>query len=203
LGKTTEAPYNNPRLAELREQDGTALMNPRDELARLTPELRRYARGVVFPESEDRSEAADRLVQETIVRGLRVDWSGRQANMKIWLYATLTSLNRARLRGAQAHDHCAEETGANPRPLASFGTRAPAIMQALDRMGCDEREALVLIAVEGFPYAEACEVLKIVRPTLIARLARARRFLAESLEFPHAQDNLGRRARSPHLRLVK
>lgn len=178
-------------------------MNPRDEIAHLTPDLRRFARALALPDSEDRSEVADHLVQEAIVRALRTEWNARQSNLRLWLYATIIGLNRARLRSWATHSQGADDVEAVSRPaIALFGGRTLSVLQALDQLGCEEREALILIVLEGLNYAEACEAIKIARPTLIARLARARRALAESFDSAQVRDQRGRRAR-PHLRVVK
>jgi len=173
-------------------------MTIRDDMARLIPGLRRFARALVSAEPEERRESADRLAQEAIVRALRSDWSGRGADLRIWLYGTVASLNRERLRDAAAR---ARQSGETELAGAQRGaTPANEAAKAFEALDCDEREALALIAIEGLDYGEACEALKIARPMLIARLARARRALSDRIENSH-EIRPGRQA--PYLRLVK
>ena len=179
-------------------------MNLREEIARLTPGVRRYARALVVADPEDRTEVADQLVQETIVRALRAEWSGRHSNLKIWLYVTVTGLNRARLRThASARTSGGEDASIPSRQSAhQASARGAGVTQALERLGYEEREALLLVAVEEMSYAQTCEILNVPRPTLIARLARARRTLADLLDPMHDHER-GKRGYPPHLRIVK
>jgi RNA polymerase sigma-70 factor (ECF subfamily) len=45
-------------------------------------------------------------------------------------------------------------------------------------LATEEREALLLVALEGFSYQEAAEIIGAPKATLIARLMRARAALA-------------------------
>ena len=179
-------------------------MNLREEIARLTPGVRRYVRALVVADPDDRAEIADQLVQEALVRALRADWSGRHSNLKIWLYVTVIGLNRARLRArSSARTSGGEDDAGVPgRPFSHGISRGAGVTQALERLGFEEREALLLVAIEDMGYAQACEILNIPRPTLIARLARARKTMAELMDPSHAQDR-AKRGHSPHLHVVK
>ena len=46
--------------------------------------------------------------------------------------------------------------------------------RAIDSLAVDQREALLLVVLEGLSYAEAAEVLDIPMGTLMSRLGRAR-----------------------------
>ena len=61
-------------------------------------------------------------------------------------------------------------------------TRAREILwQALERVGADHREVLVLKELEGFRYGEIAEILEIPEGTVASRLFHARRALKEAL----------------------
>jgi RNA polymerase sigma-70 factor, ECF subfamily len=177
-------------------------MNVREEIARLTPGARRYARALAVADAEERGEIADQIVQEAIVRALRADWSGRHSNLRVALYVTISALNRARLRARSSARASSGEEASTARSSPAPALRGAGVTQALDRLGYEEREALLLTAVEEFNYTQVCEILNVPRPTLIARLARARRGLAEEIDPVHAQDR-SRRPQPPHLRVVK
>ena len=49
-------------------------------------------------------------------------------------------------------------------------------------MGIDQRLALTLVAVEGKSYAEAAEILEVPVGTIMSRISRARKQLAETYE---------------------
>ena len=93
-----------------------------------------------------------------------------------------------------------EGRGAGLRRAA--GTRLPignaaTCLQSLD---LEEREAMLLVVLEGLSYAQAAQVLGLPRATLVARLARARASLTASMGRVARQDA---RSASTHLRLVR
>ena len=66
--------------------------------------------------------------------------------------------------------------------MPSSGSRATSasiddsveVLQALDRLGADHREALLLAVVEGFTCREMSEILSVPMGTVMSRLSRAR-----------------------------
>lgn len=176
--------------------------NVREEIARLTPGVRRYARALVVAEGDERAEVADHLVQEAIVRAVRADWSGRHSSLKISIYVTINALNRTRLRSRPAS--AVAERPVSERSTLGAAQRAGGITHALDALPTDEREALLLVALEQLDYAQTCEILNIPRPTLISRLARARRALADRMDPSGSFDSGGgKRTPASYLRVVK
>jgi RNA polymerase sigma-70 factor (ECF subfamily) len=175
-------------------------MNVREEIARLTPGLRRYSRALVVAEPDERAEIADHLVQEAILRALRADWSGRHSSLKI-SHVTINALNRTRLRGRPPRADAASPAARPSGQPGPGGDRGRGVTRGLDSLAADEREALLLVALEQLDYGQTCEILNVPRPTLISRLARARRALAERVE-PTAQDR-AKRAQSSYLRVIK
>lgn len=60
-------------------------------------------------------------------------------------------------------------------PAPQMGHIALAEMaEAIDALPPEQKEALLLIALEGLPYQEAADILKIPLGTLMSRLGRAR-----------------------------
>ena len=136
-------------------------------------------------------ECADQMVSDALERAShseRIVWAG---NPRIWLYATLTSLNRRRLR-----------TAPFKAPAAMAGRRLGAT-EAVSLLPLECREALLLVVVEGFSYTEAGDILGVPRLGIANRVARARQILSEHLETPHGQEARGKGRTVPHLRLVK
>lgn len=60
-----------------------------------------------------------------------------------------------------------------------------AVTAALDKLPVEQRLALTLVAIEGKTYAEAAELLEVPVGTIMSRIARARRQLAEKRQLPH------------------
>jgi len=54
---------------------------------------------------------------------------------------------------------------------------------AMQKLPPEQRAALVKVAVEGCSYAEAAAVLEVPIGTIMSRVARARKALAEDLEW--------------------
>ena len=54
-------------------------------------------------------------------------------------------------------------------------------MQAIGRLPAEQRELLLLVCVEELTYRDAAEVLDLPIGTVMSRLARARRKLAEDI----------------------
>ena len=54
------------------------------------------------------------------------------------------------------------------------------VAEAIDRLSEEQREVLLLVCVEELSYKEAAEVLGVPIGTVMSRLARARRNLAEA-----------------------
>ncbi len=152
--------------------------------------LRRYARALVARDADDPKMAAEGLLSETINRLQASAEQARSGNLRIWLFATLTSLNRRRLRHA-----------ALPAPPVPHGPLG--VTEAIACLPLECREPLLLIVLEGFSYAEAGDVLGIPKLGIGHRMARARHILDQHLEAPPGSDLRQRARTAHHLRVVK
>jgi len=134
----------------------------------------------------DVADAEDLLqltVERVLERGMPADahvakWSYRVCR-NIWL----DELRSREVRQRYAATAVASEGVAAESADDGFGRveleRVDAAMQALPE---EQRSALLLVAVEGRSYAEVSEILDIPLGTVMSRVARARRGLAEKLE---------------------
>jgi RNA polymerase sigma-70 factor (ECF subfamily) len=132
------------------------------------PALRRYARALTRD-----SEAADDIVQDTLVRALRSEHLFHGGDVRAWLYTILTNLNRNRLRTLS------RRPALSPIKDSDAITNGPEsgsrdIARALDGLAEDQRAALLLVVLEGLTYREVAEVLGVPIGTVMSRLARAR-----------------------------
>ena len=164
-----------------------------DEIAECVPALRRYARAL----TGDR-DAADDLVQDCLERaiGKRRLWRP-SGPLRAWLFKILLNIyrNDERSRRRRAHVVPADALVAEPAsPPEQPGRLALAeTARALDQLPEEQRIALLLVALEGFSYAEAAALLGLPTGTLMSRLGRARATLRR----------LTGEAATPHLRTVK
>jgi RNA polymerase sigma-70 factor (ECF subfamily) len=133
------------------------------------PALRRYARALTR-----NADIADDLVQDTLVRALRSERLFHGGDIRAWLFTILTNLNRNRLRSLArrpAMSHLEDDDAADfSGPEA--GSRD--IARALAGLVEDQREALLLVVLEGLSYREIAEVQGVPIGTVMSRLARAR-----------------------------
>jgi RNA polymerase sigma-70 factor (ECF subfamily) len=179
----------------------------REDLNLVTPRLRRYARGLVAAHPAP-NEIADDLVRAALQRVRDMGLVGRWFDLDIRLYTLLTEMHRDSLRSGHLAERSAIEKGQSRASGIgaannSTGLSSPRdkLSSAIGSLALEEKEALLLVVLEGFSYSRAARILSISRPVLVARLARARAAVGASL---HAEQ-LPRqsRTRPPHLRLVK
>jgi RNA polymerase sigma-70 factor (ECF subfamily) len=140
------------------------------------PALRRYARALTRD-----TEAADDLVQDTLVRALRSEHLFHGGDIRSWLYTILTNLNRNRLRSLARRPTITsiDETDA---PDAGSETGGRDIQRALASLVDEQRVALLLVVLEGLSYREVAEVQGVPIGTVMSRLARARAHIKAYLD---------------------
>lgn len=155
------------------------MADPSEMLAWL-PRLRRYAR-VLRRSRED----ADDLVQDTLERawsraGL---WQG-VSDMRSWLFSIMHNLHvdglrRGRLDMVDLDDEPPELPVAAPQSdrlvMRDLGA-------ALESLPPEQREVVLLVALEGMAYAEVAQTLDIPIGTVMSRLSRGRERLRAHLD---------------------
>jgi RNA polymerase sigma-70 factor, ECF subfamily len=152
----------------------------REEIAKLLPRLRRFARTVTR-----HREDADDLVQTAVERALvHADQWQPGTRLDSWLFRIMKNawIDEVRARARRSDVLEPEEAGEHVghAPMERHLERM-ALQQAMQRLNEDQRLAVGLVLVEGLPYKEAAEVLDIPIGTLTSRLARARETLAAVL----------------------
>ena len=182
-------------------------MKLRDDLNALTPRLRRYARALMTGHPGG-SDVVDDLVQATLMRTLGSRTVGTQADLAIRCYATLTQLNREIVLGGGG-----PATPIGPKPslvtrqqsatAVPLAVRQSKLTAGLMGLALDDREALLLVALENFGHGDAARILRVSRTTLFARLTRARGALDAQLHARAPNRPADRERHSSYLRLVK
>lgn len=147
-------------------------MNKAAAIAAEIPRLRRYARGLVGD-----AAAADDLVQDCLVRALanQAQWC-EGASPRGWLFKILYHLHvdahrRARRRPLHVDFDEAAKSLVSPE---GGGDQALDIDDALARLPDEQRQVLLLVALEGLSYAETADVLDVPIGTVMSRISRAR-----------------------------
>jgi RNA polymerase sigma-70 factor (ECF subfamily) len=140
----------------------------------LLPRLRRFAVGLARDPAN-----ADDLCQMTIERALRSreQWLPG-SRLDSWMYRIMRNLwiDEARAKSRRAKTFVDEEQG-----LAVGASGAQEAMlelndidRALARLPDEQREAVLLVMVEGYSYKEAAEIVDCPVGTLNSRLVRGR-----------------------------
>lgn len=145
-----------------------------DEIEECVPALRRYARALT--RNPDR---ADDLVQDCLERAIRKQALWRPTgSLRSWLFRILLNLYRNELRTSRRRgEHVPVDTLVIEPSIAPAqpGRLALAEMsRAVNSLAAEQREALLLVVLEGMSYAEAAQAIGIPIGTLMSRLGRAR-----------------------------
>lgn len=145
-----------------------------DEIEKSVPALRRYARALTR-----NTDRADDLVQDCLERAIRKRglWAPTGA-LQGWLFRILINLwrNDARSQRRRGEHVSLDSLVIEPStPAPQPGRIALGEMsRAIDRLPDDQREALLLVVLEGLSYEEAAGAHGIPIGTLMSRLGRAR-----------------------------
>lgn len=153
-------------------------MNDAESIVELIPRLRRYARAL----AGDRT-AADDLVQDTLERA----WSKlhlyrRGTDLRAWLFTVMHNVYVNQLRGRRPVAPLDEEMPELAQPARETDTLVLRDLDAaIRRLPPDQREVLLLVALEEMSYEETAGTLGIPIGTVMSRLARAREKLRAML----------------------
>ena len=133
------------------------------------PALRRYARALTR-----NADSADDLVQDTLVRALRSEHLFHGGEIRSWLYTILSNLNRNRLRSLARRPVLSSLEDDDAPDLAGPEAGGRDIERALATLAEEQRDALLLVVLEGLSYREVADVQGVPIGTVMSRLARAR-----------------------------
>lgn len=141
----------------------------RQQVEATIPALRRYARALTR-----NADVADDLVQDTLVRALRSEHLFHGGDVRSWLYTILTNLNRNRLRSLARRPLLSPIEDNDAPDLAGPEAGGRDIERALGTLVDEQRDALLLVVLEGLTYREVAEAQGVPIGTVMSRLARAR-----------------------------
>ncbi|MEM7546500.1 MAG: sigma-70 family RNA polymerase sigma factor [Pseudomonadota bacterium] len=153
-----------------------------DMLIALLPRVRRFAMSLTRSEAD-----ADDLTQATVERAIaKISQWRPGSRLDSWLYKIAQNLH---LNEQRRHSVRRREAGAVK--MAQFtvieggGEAASDLNRLQNRIAAlpeEQRQVLLLVAVEGYGYAEAAEIVGVPIGTITSRLARARSALKEDAE---------------------
>lgn len=151
----------------------------RQELLEFLPNLRRFCAALTGNRAD-----ADDLLQSTVERVL-VKPIPDGADLKRWTFRVAKNLwidehRRRAVRAADPYEDVHPGRGGEG-DAASAATLAK-VREAVGQLPEEQRLPLTLVAMEGFSYKEAAEILSIPIGTVMSRLSRARKALSD--QFP-------------------
>ena len=173
-----------------RHSNGEAMPDRAALIEEQIPGLRRFACALL----RGNREAADDLVQDTLVRALS-HWNLRRnkGNLRGWLYTILYNRflsDQHRVRQQDSHDPLTEETelrGVDGGQHSVLERRD--LLRAFAALPGEQRAVLLLIGVEDLSYHEAARVLGVPIGTVMSRLWRGRERLRRYMHGDMSGDN--------------
>ena len=151
-----------------------------DRLLAWVPRLRRYARALV-----NNRDDADDLVQDTLERALTraALWQG-VADMRAWLFGVMHNLHVDGVRRPKLHTVVLDDDTPEVPVAATQGERLAVLdlQAALERLPVEQREIILLVALEDMSYAEVAVTLGIPVGSVMSRLSRGRERLRSLME---------------------
>ena len=154
-------------------------------LVRLLPELRGRALRLT-----NNATAADDLVQDTVERALRFRAQYEMGtNLRAWAYQILFSVFVTRYRRSRREKNAMRDLTTDPNawtrpvrePLPSDFGLTRVTRKKLDAMPDAFRSVIELVDLEDRTYREAADRLNIPVGTVMSRLHRGRKILAEHM----------------------
>jgi len=142
------------------------------QMAAAIPRLRRYARALMGEPS-----AADDLVQDTLERAWAKLASWRPgSDMRAWLFSIMHNLHIDQRRKPALMTTTMEDEafGVSTDAAQTGPLELRDLAAALQRLPAEQRELLVLVALEDMSYDELASTLDIPVGTVMSRLSRAR-----------------------------
>lgn len=162
-------PGSGPKAVKSSEMGSDLMSSFRQDVEATVPALRRYARALTRD-----AELADDLVQDTLVRALRSEHLFHGGEIRSWLFTILTNLNRNRLRSLARRPVTASLDDNDAPDSAGPEAGGRDIERALELLVDDQKQALLLVVLEGLSYREVADVQGVPIGTVMSRLARAR-----------------------------
>ncbi len=130
---------------------------------------------------------ADDLLQTTVERLLDKGMPG-DAHAAKWAYRVCKNAWIDELRSRDVRQRYpqtttdTEDSSPSAEVVAGAEREMSAVQSAMQTLPAEQRIALALVAIDGKSYAEAAEILDVPVGTIMSRIARARRKLADMYE---------------------
>ena len=152
------------------------------EMENCIPSLRRYAVALI----RDRYQADD-LVQDCLERAIRkrLLWR-RTGSMRKWLFTIMHNIHMSQVRKSSRQPKTVEfEEVAHARRTGEAQVQVDwthDIAFCLSQLPEQQRQVILLVALERFSYRETSLILRVPEGTVMSRLSRVREQLCKMME---------------------
>lgn len=145
-------------------------MNDAQQIVALIPRLRRYARALTGERAR-----ADDLVQDTLERAwTKLHLYRAGTDLRAWLFTVMHNVYVNQVRAARNTVEFDESQLEAVAPPQSDRLDVRDLERALHRLPIEQRQVLLLVALEDMSYDEAARTLGVPIGTVMSRLSRAR-----------------------------
>jgi RNA polymerase sigma-70 factor (ECF subfamily) len=155
----------------------------RQNLSALTPEL--FGRALRLSRSR---AAAEDLVQDTVERAIRFEAQYRAgSNLRAWVYQILFSVFATGCRRYRRERNALQVLSTDPCAWtmlergADIPGLSPEVARALHAVPRLYRHAMILVDIKEFTYKEVARRLRVPLGTVMSRIHRGRRALADAV----------------------
>jgi len=141
------------------------------QIVALIPRLRRYARALVSERSR-----ADDLVQDTLERAwAKLHLFRAGTDLRAWLFTVMHNVYVNQVRAAREMVEFDESVlEGDSRDPQGERLEVRDLERALQRLPAEQRQVLLLVALEDMSYDETARALGVPIGTVMSRLSRAR-----------------------------
>ena len=150
------------------------------QLLTWVPRLRRYARALAGNRDD-----ADDLVQDTLERAWAKSalWRG-VADMRAWLFGIMHNLHVDAVRRPKLTTVSMDDDTPEVAVAPTQGERLAVLdlLAALDLLPIEQKQIVLLVALEDMAYADVAKALGIPIGTVMSRLSRGRERLCALME---------------------
>jgi RNA polymerase sigma factor (sigma-70 family) len=155
-------------------------MHDDQQLLTWMPRLRQYARALAGNRDD-----ADDLVQDTLERAWAKSglWRG-VADMRAWLFSIMHNLHVDGVRRPRLQTVAMDDDNSELPVAPTQGERFAVLdlQTALDQLPVEQKEILLLVALEDMAYVDVATTLGIPIGTVMSRLSRGRERLCALME---------------------
>lgn len=157
------------------------------------PRLRRYAQALV----KGHNVIVDDLVQDSLERALARSHQFREGtDLRAWLFTIMHNVYANQVRRISNGPDFVEFPETIDKMTVDTSTsklELRDLQQAISMLPLEQRKILLLVTLEGLPYQQVADMLRIPVGTVMSKLSRTRQHLRK---LTHRDD-------APHLRRIK